>query len=450
MAKRYFKLTTGKGKNRIWTIRRKNDEVFIAWWAEGSDKIQKTSQKLESSNVGKANEKDAVRMAAEEKLRQIKMRMRQGYREFDRDTGDFIGQVGGDETVKFGESINFDEDLPQNFRAHKPQNSLTAQIKNKMKASQKAVYTRKRDGNMFTAKIDSSRHCELYSSTSTVHPKGEPDKKWRERFGEMSKQIENTFKSKSLIYGEIVASIDVDDRDYVSKVLRSKTDKALETQALDGDLVFCAWDIVYYDGRFVFGEKTYLERITFLMEVGGDGEEEDWGNNENPLFITATPFWFNDSKVAMDLAKENGWEGFVIADPEAIWGSDYISFNGRQQRPPSLCKFKPVWECDFICRWDPDNGIGTRGKGSRAGGVGSLALYLLDGEEEIFISNTSGMKLKQVFEYANPSLYPMVCEVEFNGLTKDLSLDFPRFIRMRDSKTVKECTMDQLPEDAKK
>jgi ATP-dependent DNA ligase len=109
---------------------------------------------------------------------------------------------------------------------------------------------------------------------------------------------------------------------------------------------------------------------------------------------------------------------------------------------------KPKYEADFIVRWDPKNGVGKWGKGKKSTGVGSVQSYLWDekkGEVEVSLVG-GGLTDEDVKKFANPKLYPMVWEVEYDSMTPNGSLRFPEFVRVRDDKPLKECTFSQIPE----
>jgi hypothetical protein len=157
---------------------------------------------------------------------------------------------------------------------------------------------------------------------------------------------------------------------------------------------------------------------------------------------------------AKGIAKKNRWEGFVVVDPEQKgYGDKSYNFHGKPERPKYCGKLKPMLEADFIVRWDADNGIGLWGKGKKQNGVGSVFCYLWDPakEEEVYIGKCGGglktvepgIENGNVFDLADPSLYPLVWEVEFTTWTPKGSFQFPEFVRLRTDKTPEECTIDQ-------
>jgi len=152
---------------------------------------------------------------------------------------------------------------------------------------------------------------------------------------------------------------------------------------------------------------------------------------------------------AIDLAKLLGWEGFVAHDPSAVFGDKAISFRGKPDRPKHAVKVKPKFEADFCVQWNPDEGIGSWGKGKKAGGVGSVFAYLWNPDtlEWQYVTKVGGgLTEKDVKEFADPNLFPMVWQVEFATWTDKGSIQFPEFIRQRDDKLPIECTVDQMPQ----
>jgi len=160
---------------------------------------------------------------------------------------------------------------------------------------------------------------------------------------------------------------------------------------------------------------------------------------------------FDGSKEsAIEIAKLLGWEGFVVLDPDGTYGDKAVSFRGKADRPKHAVKVKPKLEADFCVRWDPERGMGTWGKGKKAKGVGSVAAFLWDPGTEgwRYVSKVGGgLTEANVKGFANTTLYPMVWQVEFASWTDKGSVQFPEFIRVREDKTPKECTTEQLPEE---
>ena len=205
------------------------------------------------------------------------------------------------------------------------------------------------------------------------------------------------------------------------------------------------------------GER--IRKIQELTDKSSSGwvtfpEYAEYSDEEHIIKLTspAGDFGFelvddDPRKTMIELAKTLGWEGWVVVDPMATYGDKAYNFRGKNDRPKECVKDKPKREADFLMRYDPKNGIGKPGKGAKSTGIGSAQAYLIHptkGEVPIaYVGN--GITKEQVVELADPSLYPMVWQVEFEDWTDDGSLTHPRMVRIRDDKQPEECTIDQNP-----
>ena len=429
-------------KPQVWKISRIGSAVKTIW-GQLDGTMQETTQEFKPVNAGKSNAKDSPVVAQEWMDRQILLRTRKGYREVDPRTGDYLsGKVTkvGDETIVHGDAIDFDKGLPNNLRFYKPKNTMNAYMEKLVEAG-KAWFTQKRNGNMFVVVIDPVGESVMYSSTLSPTPKGE-NLPWAYRFGHLDRELK-TLKvpSSTILLCELIADLGVDDLDYVGTILRAKSDLAIKTQRETGKpICLCIWDVAYWAGEQWLGHKTYRERREAL-------EALDF--NKAPHITAPEILVSSTAKEALELCKKNGWEGWVVIDPDSTYGDRGIAFHGKADRPKECCKLKPKWEADFILRWDPDNGIGTWGKGKKSHGVGAFFAYLLNDEgDEVFVSKVGGgLTDDDVKKYAEPGIC-FVAQVEFASVTKDGSLQFPEFVRPRPDKTINECTFDQLPKAA--
>jgi len=203
------------------------------------------------------------------------------------------------------------------------------------------------------------------------------------------------------------------------------------------------------------GFLTYPEVVTYV-----DEEEDEDGNlievvpfvelsspNCDPEEIALVNGSFEETLVG--IAKEYGWEGWVIHDPFATLGEKAFNTRGKYDRPKEVAKLKPDKEADFIVRYDPDNGIGERGKGRKSVGVGSVFCYLWDPEkeEEVYVGKCgNGLSEEAVLKYADPKLYPMVWQIGFATWTKSGSFEHPKLLMERDDKELEECAIQQNPD----
>jgi hypothetical protein len=469
MQVREFRQPTRTGKTQRWIIRLKGAEVELSHGTVDGKLTEPTVQVFKDAlNVGKANEKGPVQQAKEWMERQILLKTRRGYREVDPKTGEFLAEEAAS-------SMNFD-DLPENLRFYKPQNSMNATMQ-KMMDSMAAWWVRKRNGVMSIFAVGADGDIRVYSSTLQQTHKDE-DILLSARYQHIIETLQALeLPPRTILLGEICTlasqgfvdqeGLDRDDLLYVNSVRGSLTEESLRVQHENGLIGFCVWDVAFWAGECWLQTRPYKERAARYIELVDKApapkyithpeiltfyEDKDGVNAEvtSPnaptysFFVSEAP-----NKVAMDFAISKGWEGWVVLDPNATYGDRSYNFRGKAERPKECCKDKPTKRADFIVRYDPDNGIGERGKGKKKVGVGSVFCYLLHPEtqEEVYVGKCGGgLTDAQVLEYADLSIYPMVWEIEFAEWTEDGSIQFPVFLRVRDDKQMNECTLEQNPD----
>ena len=476
-----FRKTAKSGKTRIWHVEVAGDEVTISHYWEGSDKVQETSRRGEAKNIGRANEVTPEVDAKNWAKRQIELKVREGYREWNIKEGEFYQHE--DKSKK--NSIDFNN-LPRELRFYKPQNNLNAHLK-KLLESWEAVATRKRDGVMAAYVIDSKGRHRIYSSSMATTQKDEkielilryPDIELAMK--SLTGNGVSYVPTNTIFLGEIccVAAggyfdenrFDVDDLDLVNGVRGGLTDSALKLQQEHGPLGFCIWDIAFWGKDCLMHSVPTIDR---LMKIVNLVKKEETGFLTHPeicmlskdsnileVYSPAGEFHINPDfelgqtfeELLLDFAKDYDWEGWVIVDPNATYGEKAYNFRGKAERPKECAKLKPLLEADFVVRWDPDGTlgggkIGKRGKGKKSSGVGSVQAYLIhkDGREVPVGLVGGGLEDEDVIRFADPSIYPLVWQVEFASWTKTGSLQFARFARVRDDKTPIECSVEQNPD----
>ena len=117
-------------------------------------------------------------------------------------------------------------------------------------------------------------------------------------------------------------------------------------------------------------------------------------------------------------------------------------------------KIKPAYEDDFVCMWNPAEGIGKYGTGRFQGCVKSLSLYQYDcyGRLVYICQVSSGLTDSEKRELAMPELYPKTVHVEYDERLYESrgdpsnALINPRIgeHRFRDDKLPRECVNDDL------
>ena len=175
---------------------------------------------------------------------------------------------------------------------------------------------------------------------------------------------------------------------------------------------------------------------------------------------------FSTPEEAAEHAKKHGLEGWVVVDPNAIYGNKGWNLKGKPDRPNTCAKLKPRFEDDFIAYWDPDKDIGEWGTGKHErgklvtlpdgsqvihGGVGAVGLYQYnDSGELVFISKCSSGMTYEFQSKLTSADFPMVIQVEYVDRTyisdgeKTNALRHPTFLRVRDDKVRTECMNERL------
>lgn len=457
-----FIQSVGRQADRVWEVSVQGNEVTTSWGQVGGA-MQSTLQTFEALNVGKSNEKSAEQVAESWAARQALLKKRQGYREVD---------AKGKPLDASSTELTFSA-LPEHLRFYKPQHHVSGKLQ-KLIDARKAWFLRKRDGMMHAIVCDENRNLTMYSSTMQRSPKNEPGVAWLDRYPHLVNALRAAnLPPKTIILGELCSTDPrdnyngwnaADDLEEVGGVVQSLTERALTLQRDGQPLSFCVWDVAFWEGENLLdtipiGDRLleYARNVCFRRQYLCIPEivrmHEDVG-----FYVVGTDFGRNyhrrsdgpsDLHRITELARVKRWEGYVVVDPSATYEGKSISWHGKPDRPLVCGKLKPKFDADFIVRWDPDNGIGERGKGKKSKGVGSVQAYLLDPRtgEEVPISKVGGgLKDADVARFADPSLYPMVWQVEFSGWTAAGSLRYPEFKRVREDKRLDECTIDQRPE----
>ena len=271
---------------------------------------------------------------------------------------------------------------------------------------------------------------------------------------------------KTIILGELVTvdkdayGFQVDDLEYVSGIRGSLREESIKDQEADRKLGFCIWDISFYAGENILDTRTFRERWEILSGIEGfeyisipdELTLEDIGGqivpSINGVELQMDPVEGDIEDISLAVAESLGWEGWVVIDPDEIYGDKSYNFRGKPERPKFVVKHKPQLEADFIVRFDPDNGVGRKGKGKKSVGVGSVQAYLtLPGSsDEVPVALVGGgLSKEQVLEFADTSRYPQVWKVGFASWTRKGSVQFPKFLMERDDKGIDECSIEQNP-----
>ena len=303
----------------------------------------------------------------------------------------------------------------------------------------------------FEIKWDGVRAILFYSKSKKIlELKSRTNKSIRHRYPEI---IDSVLSSSSLkckdsvvLDGEIVILDEHGHPCFQSHQRRMNVDRDLDIQYLSKEIpsTFYIFDILYLDGK-------NLENLEF------------WKRREllsNIIDLNHT----NERIIRMSESFEGkGLELFrniKVLDLEGIIAKNKDSKYLQGARTNDWLKIKNLHTQDCVV-------IGyTRGEGNRSGYFGSLLLAAFD-NELVFIGHSgSGFDISQISRIFNklqemrtdkvPVTYVpyvnrdpvwvhplLVVEVKFDGWTKDMIMRAPIFLRIRDDKKPKECTLQR-------
>ena len=433
---REFHNTSRTGAVRVWRIAVHGNEIHTQF-GQLDGKMQEVIDLGQAKNVGRSNEVSAEQDALMEAERTILKKTRSGYVE--------LGEEVETEEVE----IISAEVLPQSLCFYKPFNTVTPAMKEKIEKSE-AWLLRKYDGEMMVIRKTLDGRCEMYSRRMLPHHHLEPEIPWTTRFPQIVRDIEQaTIPNGTILLGEIIGASDEDDRWNVAKVMKSKTDKALQHQN-DTDLLrYVIWDVAWMGGHQLLGTTKISIRLDWAEEFANGR----WGSHLVCPEIFIEGEYPADLNEIMELAHSREWEGFVAIDPCSTYGDRGFNLRGKAERPRTACvKIKPVFEDDFIAVWDPVNGIGSYGRGKNTGKLGSVALYQINhlGEMVTICDMGNGWSQKFIEDNSVEACWPKVVQVKYESRTyrsrgdKTDALQFPRFVMEREDKAENECINPEL------
>lgn len=483
--RRFIKEPEGK-KPQVWEVTVSGNTVRIVHGALGSDKMQETTTEHDWKLKGKKNQKTPEEVAKKYAEDQIKKKVKDSYFEVDPETNEPIGEKSETEIRSYVKP-------PEGFRAYKPQHHLSKKLekalrKGSTRSEAYALIGRKRDGYMHYLVTDEYGYTRLFSSKwEPAHNQEMEDMiPWLERYPHIEADLKKlNLPPRTILLGEICSSVErgvdkhgfvVDDFEYVGGVIKSLTPLSLKTQERYGQLSFCVWDIAVWEGNPISKTDTVGDRYHLIYNLLASCEtkwvtmpeliviEGEYANvfsydAQKELQFIAPDFLadeFSDEECEnfdpivflLKFAKVLGWEGYVIADPQACYGEKAFNFRGKNDRPVHVGKLKPDYEADFVVKWDPDHGVGEWGTGKNKNGVGSVQAYLYDDRSRDLVPVSKvggGISDEDSVKFADPSLYPMVWKVVFKAWTAKGSLRHPSFDRVRDDKKPEECSVYQNP-----
>ncbi len=430
--------------------------------------MQNASETLKGVNIGKKNEKSPEQYALERAREMARKKNWEGYKEVraptlhETVTGRVSAQTG---MMYWPDAIQTDIDfdnLPLNLSFYKPDNTMSVGMTKK--ANNKEVwYTRKRNGLAFVL-ARGKEHPRLYSRRMLRQHDDEVGGAltWNDRFPYLIEAAKSFMPENSIILGELLVNrpradgnLGDDDFKAIQSYTKSLTLQSIQDQEANGFASFYIWDIAFWNGRDLVREAPVKERFGMIHElefpvtmVGGKPY-----STFLPIEIFSSEYCAGpDAATALAIARD--WEGFVVVDPEGVYGDKAYNFKGKPDRPGTVCaKLKPTFEDDFIAYWDPEKGWGERSTKNRNNqGIKSVALFQYNKEGQMVeISNvSSGLTDEQKTNWADTKRWPQVWKVEYKDrrYTADgedtNALDFAAFVEERSDKKPEECINPKL------
>lgn len=395
------------GKIKQWAIAQQDNKLIISWGYLGSKKIQSTTDIIHGKNIGRSNETSPEEQAGLEFDRLIKPQKEAGY-------------VENLEDLEKPFKLKFSE-MPTGFSPAKPVTSIDRELVLKMAKTGTIRISRKVDGFRHYIVKDELGTIRIFSRTMKEMTANLPDlvKACRE------------MPRETIIDCELFINDGEKDRfREIAEILRCKPEESIQRQKKLPISAFC-FDLLYLSGQEIW-KRPYNERFQTLTEL------------INVCFAKSSGFLLPtnllDQYPVDDLLDKKipySWEGLIVHD---LTQSTSVTFDGKHDRK-NFYKWRYVISEDCIAE-NPQHG-----NGKHKDRLGYLDLYQYHNGEKIYIGKVgSGFTDTQREELINAK-YPMVVEVEFAERTKDLSLRFPVFARIREDKQPNEidCVLQTMP-----
>jgi ATP-dependent DNA ligase len=451
----FIQLASRSTSPRIWTVWAIDDTLYCKWGQLGGA-MQEVNEKAPVVNAGKKNEVSANANALALGLRKMELKYREGYREVQ--VSAFIHDTMEYTTLDPIEApaIDFTKPLPQSLAFYKPLNAAGAGLLKKAENGD-AWYTRKMNGMMHVIVSDAQGAIQIYSRRMLRQHDDEAGTNltWNDRFPYVVEAASVLMPPNSILLGEMIVQgpNGLEDFKAIQSVTKSLSmeSRSKQHELLHGEgkfVTFIIWDIAFWNGEDFVSKQPVRARLDLIHEL------DYQGTALGPVQIfTADHFPTTDA--ALTIAKHHGWEGFVLVDPDGVYGDKAFNFKGKPDRPGSFCaKLKPSFEDDFIAIWNPASGQGEFSTKGRYGGNGikCVALFQYNSAGElVYISNlNSGMTEQMKTEMADVKLWPRVWRVEYKERTyisegdDTNALTFAAFIEERTDKSPQECVNPQL------
>lgn len=249
---------------------------------------------------------------------------------------------------------------------------------------------------------------------------------------------------KVVLDGEIIV-MNKGKADFQKLLERGRTTPPQKIENLTFPVTYVVFDVLEKDGTTVI-DLPLLERKKLLKESLKEGKH-----------VVLSLFVEEEGIAYYDAAIRKGVEGMMAKKKDSRYRPG--------QRSSSWLKIKKTMSCDCVI-------FGyTSGEGKRADSFGALILGLYDKDKPAFVgkvgtgfSQTEVELLMKMFEGLETSertleivglsekiawLRPeLVCEVEYQTVTRDGKLRMPRYHGLRVDKTPSECTLAQIRQNS--
>lgn len=419
------------GKVSVWSIwvvkngASGSPEVHCEFGQEDGVKTPAVDIISSGVNHGKSNETTPLEQAILELERKVVKKKKEGYSE-DRDS------------VNETNTISFSAPFPKELCFYKPKNSISDKKLASLEKSGKAMYAVKRDGLMHIVRKSSALGVEIYSRRMDNVTNNYPH---------LVKLFDELLDNGTVLLGEILIINDdgTDNFKNASRICRSDYEDAIEKQTELGNVTYYVFDIAFKDEECMLTSKSYSSRVELL---------NDYVSKASSEFFKCVEIVDKPHSDAIVEIVDRGLEGLVVWDGEAIIKEgDAFTFNGKSYRPNVIWKSKPKYEDDFIVRFDPENGIGEYGKGRHHGRVGSVFIYQIDNDEEVYLGKCGGGLSDELRDFYTNASYPRVWRVEYDSIQPGTgALRFPVFGADRTEqgdKRIDECLMSDKIKNAR-
>lgn len=433
---RQFRFKGKKSADLVWEIEQRGDTYITRHGILGGV-IQEFSDR--PGDKGKPGTKAYVDPESNCKFnleREVRKKLEHGYVEY----------VNEEPVAEQISSLDFAGFLPKNFAAYKPQTSIEPVVLEKLHKTGQAFYSRKYDGFCHIL-VHQESGWEIYSRrvdlVSDLFPRHIQQLSDLE-IGDVG----------TILVGEMVCQKEGrDDFKSLSRICRSDPPEArrLIEEKECPEPTFFVFDALYWEGKDL-KEVAYGERLKLWKGI-------------NLELVRPVEFHEVNPDNWQKVAKEEGWEGFVVTDGKSVPGEKFYSFNGDPKRPKGHHKLKPVYEEDVVIF------AASEGTGKRLGGIGAVHVKQIHPDTgEWFYCGKVGSGFKDVDLDELEGLFAeldlpivkkdkdvekmeldgegLVCMVEFGErLAGTQKFRFPVYIRLRDDKKPKECIAQKLAEE---